>query len=259
MNKRSLSFLVFLAATALANPVHALYIGDGSGNLWNLDTDTNTSTKVGNSAMGAMYDIALDPISGNLYGVTKLGKQLALIDQTTGAATKVGGWTGAFINGLTFNSAGTLYGTGNNWLYTIDLVTGAATAVGATGFNSSGDIAFDFSGNLFLSATGGSGGDRLVSLDTTTGVGTQIGSIGYYGVYGLSFSDSTLLGFTSNGRTLTIDTSTGLGTQVTTNGIAAYGADGVGGVAQVPEPSVLALLGVGLVSVGFGRKRRRNL
>jgi len=244
--------LAFAATITCATQAQAVFIGDVSGNLYDLDTTTNTSILIGNSGMGAMYDIALDPISNLLYGVTGSGT-LESINQTTGAATSIGS-TGAFINGLTFSSTGTLYGSGGTGLYTINLGSGSASSVGSTGYSSSGDLAFDNLGNLFMSATGGSG-DLLVSLNTATGSGTLIGDIGVNNVYGLNFSGSTLYGFTAGGTTLDIDMVTGAGTELASNGIAAYGADGVGGVADLTEPTTLALLGMGVAGLASRRKK----
>ncbi len=75
-NQRSLLVLVFCAFLGMANPAHAVFIGDGSGNLFNLNVATNTSTLIGNSGIGAMFDIALDPTTNILYGVTGGGFDL---------------------------------------------------------------------------------------------------------------------------------------------------------------------------------------
>jgi hypothetical protein len=251
--KQLLSSLMFSAFLAAANPVHAVYIGDSSGGLYDLDVTTNSSTYLGNSGVGAMFDIALNPLTNMMYGVTGIGN-LYSINTTNGAASFIGG-TGAFINGLTFDSSGTLFGSGGTSLFTVNLTTGAASTVGSTGFNSSGDIAFDSLGNLFLSATG-SGGDQLVTVNSTTGAGSLVGSLGFSSVYGLNYWDSTLYGFTLFGQTITIDTTTGSGTYLATNSIRANGADGVGGVVDVPEPASIALIGLGLFGLGFARRMK---
>ena len=249
MKIRSLSVSIVAAFLLVANPVNATLIGTSNGGLYDLDVATNTATFIGNTER-VMFDSALDPITNILYGIAG-GNTLVSIDTSTAATTTIG-TSAAFVNGLTFDSAGTLYGTGGTGLYTINLLNGLASLVGNTGYTSSGDIAFDSGGNLFMSATGG---DRLVSLNVGTGAGTLIGNIGFGTVYGLNFSGSTLYGFTLSGATITIDTGSGLGTFFATNGLRANGADGVGGV-SVPEPGTLALLGIGLLGMGISRRRK---
>ncbi len=242
-----------LIACAGVTSAHATLIGDSTGDLWDYDVSTDSATLIGNS--GVMFDIALDPISDILYGVTG-GSRLYFIDQST-ASTSLIGNTAAFINGLTFSKDGTLYGTGSNRLYTIDLATGSANLIGAGSYSSSGDIAFDDSGNLYLSSTTGAG-DSLWSLDTSTGIGSLLGPTGFNNVYGLNYANSTLYGFTSSGFTIALDTLTGVGTSVSTNGIQAFGADGAGGVTNVSESSSIALFALGLIGLGLLRKKYKR-
>lgn len=238
-----------------ASPAQAVFVGDGNGGLWNLDVNTNDKTYLGLSGVGEMFDIALDPTTSVLYGVTQLA-ELYSIDQTNGGATLIG--STAYVTGLTFDSSGTLYGSGGTSVFTIDTSTGSSTLLGDTGgFISSGDLAFDSSGNLFMSAIGGLNGDRLISVDTTTGAGTLIGDIGLPNVFGLNFLDSVLYGFTAGRGTITIDTNTGSGTYVALNGIAATGADGAGGVTPVPIPAAVWLFGSGLLGlIGIARRKK---
>ena len=89
MKNRSLLALVFTALVVMVSPAQAVFIGDSRGNLWDLDVATNTSTNLGNSGVGAMFDIALDPTSNILYGITG-ARRFYSIDQTNGAASLIG-------------------------------------------------------------------------------------------------------------------------------------------------------------------------
>jgi hypothetical protein len=245
---KSILIAAGLSAAALVGTAQATLIGDSGGGLWDYDTATNNKTLIGNT--GTMFDIALDPYTNVLYGVQ--GSGLYTIDQTNASTARVG-TIGASINGLTFGSDGTLYGSGGHGLYSLNKSTGAANLIGTGAYVSSGDIAFDDAGNLFLSSSTGPL-DSLWSLDINTGNGTLIGNTGYNSVYGLNYLNGTLYGFTQSGLTLTLDTLTGTGTELFNNGIAAYGADGVGGV-SVPEPASIALIGLSLLGLAMSRRK----
>jgi hypothetical protein len=264
MKQRLLSVLLLLTFIAFANPVQAVFIGDSSGYLYTYDISSNSNTQIGYGGVGAWYDIASNPTDGELYGLAYNAgyEKLFSIDKLDGSTAAIGNALGNFINGLTFDSSGTLYASGSSFLYTIDLLSGNATSVGSTGFQSSGDLAFDSSGNLFMSATGGTNGsDRLISIDTTlsTGyLGSVVGNIGFDKVYGLNFTGSTLYGFTQDMETISIDTGTGAGALSANNSIAAWGADGAGGVNPVPEPATLILFGAGIIGLAGLRIRRKR-
>ncbi len=253
MHQRLKTLAVASGLLLSLTPAFATYIGDDTGGLWTLDVTTNTKSFIGNNGLGtSFFDIAMNPITGVLYGRTGDGR-LATVSTTTGAATVIGS-SSAFINGLTFDSSGTLYGSGNTTLYTVNIATGAATSIGSIGFSSSGDLAFSSNGTLYMSA-GGSSGDRLVSINPGTGAGSLIGNIGYTSVYGLNFENSTLYGFTLAGQTISINTTTGVGTFVANNGIRANGADGVGGVSVPDSGTTVAFMAMGLSGLAFARRR----
>ncbi len=248
---KSLKALFFLAASLPCISVQATYIGDSQGKLWHYDETTHSTDYIGQSQI--MFDIALNPTSGLLYGITG-GGSLYQID-TDDATTQYICKTNAFINGLTFNNQGDLFGAGGNSLYGINPNTASTTSIGSGSYDSSGDISFDDQGNLYLSSTGTST-DSLWLLDALTGIGTKLGSIGVKDIYGLNFANNTLYGFSLSGKTLALDTLTGQGTLISNNNVSAYGADGAGGVMAVNEPDSLMLLMLSLMGIGLlGHKR----
>jgi hypothetical protein len=194
-------------------------LGAGSdGNLYSIVPTAGATTLIG-PLPTVMSDIAA--YNGSLYGISlslySSNSVLYAIDPNSGAGTAVGSGTGAILNALTFGSSGTLYATGGDSLYTISTSTGYATLVGSGGgsgaYLSSGDLAFDFAGNLYLSSFTSSG-DQLFSLNPATGQGTLIGNLGFSDVYGLAYYNGTAYGFTAGGQVLTINLSTGVGTDI---------------------------------------------
>ena len=246
-----------LVGTASAAPI--LWVGDSSGNLGKVDVATGDVDIVGNMG-SAMTDIAFDS-SGNLFGIT-FGS-LFSINTDTAASTFIGNHSvGGGKNSLVFGSDGTLYAA-NRSLYSLNTGTGASTLIGSGGdsYNSSGDLAF-IGGDLFLSSTGGVGGDKLVGLDETNGEGTNIGSIGISAVYGLATDNNIDLYGVAGTSVFDIDTGTGSATL-----LASYGGKGLGTAwgsaffgesGAVPEPSIIALFGLGLFDIGLARRRKQN-
>jgi hypothetical protein len=108
-------------------------------------TLVGTITGVGDPDNGTVIiDIAIDPKSGNMYGVDIVTDTLVAIDKTTGEASTIGsiGFDANYSEGLDFDdTTGTLYFSGwdNNLseaiLYTIDTQTGLATAISPIGPN----------------------------------------------------------------------------------------------------------------------------
>ena len=120
-------------------------------------------------------DIAIDPVTGKIYATdfTFPGTNLYEISLINGPVL-IGPTSGLFINALEFDTAGTLYGWGDQNFVTIDVGTGAATLVGTTGLTSGGDLACDLDGTMY----GCSNDGRLARIDVQTGQSTTIGSHG---------------------------------------------------------------------------------
>jgi hypothetical protein len=235
-----------------------IYSGAADQNLYTIDPITGNTTLIGRLP-ALMYDIAA--LNGTLYGIDGNGggSRFYTINPSTGASTLIGN-TGHTLNGMV-GGGGKLYASGGDSLYTINPLTGTATLVGSGGgggtYNSSGDLEFDSSGNLYLTSLNG-GNDQLFRLSTANGQGTLIGSIGFGNVYGLAFTNGTMYGLTNPGgggtnRVLTINLTTGVGTQISTY---LQGTDGI--AVMTPEPATIGMLGLALMGLGVLRRFRSS-
>lgn len=129
-----------------------------SNDLFRFDISTGTSTRLGTT------DVVLDGLAfwkGTLFAVgQEQDAMLYTVDQTTAALTAIGSLGLAndnLFSGLTFGLDGTLYGSINDRLYTINTMTGAASELDPTvldtGFASVSGLAF--SGGSAVPDTGG--------------------------------------------------------------------------------------------------------
>lgn len=248
INTLSLLAVVSAAGISLCSALPAqaatAFLGSSKGDFGTVDTDTGAFTSIGNTVDVEFFDIATYNATLG-YGVTGRGDfySINLADASTTLIGNIG--RGAFINGLGFDNSGNLFGTGGNQLYSIDLGTGVANSVATIrGFRSSGDIAFD--GSKFFATSRsrsrgrrGRGGrsDTLFSFDSEGNNLTKIGSIGFEDVYGLTYQEGTLFGFTDNKKILTINTTTGKGTKIAKiDGIEGR-VFGAAPQQEVPEPA----------------------
>jgi outer membrane protein assembly factor BamB len=93
---------------------------------------TGAATPVGviGSDLGAVADVAVDPTTGTVYGISTCGS-LHTINPATGAGTILPNPPGvACIEGIVFDAAGVLYGVSEtrDGFFVIDKNTGAVTA-----------------------------------------------------------------------------------------------------------------------------------
>jgi hypothetical protein len=131
-----------------------------------------------------LTDIAIDPTTGIMYGISGFNQKFYTINTSTGQAVQTGSTGIGFANGGGFASdrTGALFGISYFSFYNFNNTTGLATLIGLT---SLGNLikAADFNpSNVFYGLEGGGGIDNthLRWLDTcsvTTGHCTRVGAI----------------------------------------------------------------------------------
>lgn len=150
-------FVVFCSAFAKAQSVNTAYLCLSNGDVVLADLSNCSSTVVATNGQ-SMFDIAEGDTADTLYGIRN--NDLFLIDLNTGNFTLLGslnviGFNGSFrVDSLVKESTGVLLGVnknGNGELFRINVGNLTATNLGATGFNSAGDLTY-FQGDLYLSA-----------------------------------------------------------------------------------------------------------
>jgi hypothetical protein len=201
-------------------------LGD-QNHLYTINPDTGSCTMIGSGFTPVLngIDYGFNAGTSQLYVSSDLGQNLT-INPTTGTATAGANYTGAVIDALAYNYANTLfYGVSavNHSLYQVNPVTGATTLIGPTGVAFVDRIGFDISGATgtpyFSGTVGGVGGQtEFFTVNLGTGAMTLVGDVG-------------------------------------TPGEFSSGLDSIA-VAQVPEPSTVALLAIGGLLFGLLRRKK---
>ena len=146
-------------------------------------------TYLGGSLGTRLSDIAIDPFTFIMYGVSGSTKYFYTVDKRSGVATRIGNTNlpPKRGGGLAADAIGVLYGTNDSKLFVYDKDTGAATTIGDMNLPFYVDaLAFSAAGVLYGIEGGGStadGGDDpvgnrerwLVVIDTVTGLGVELG------------------------------------------------------------------------------------
>ncbi len=225
----SLEWRDLLSAAPAAAPT--LWADDTQGRLFTVNVGTGATHVVG-TMPAVMWDIAYDA-KGNLYGVDGASGSSSLwkINPANASATRIGA-LGAQVNSLVFATNGTLYAAGSS-LYKVSTTSGKGTKVGTglSGYSSAGDLAFDASGNMFLSTSN----NNLVKVNPSTGTATKVGALGFNEVYGMAYGPNHVLYGLSNttDQIFSVNTSTGKG--AVTASFANKGVSGVNGSTFVGE------------------------
>jgi hypothetical protein len=228
-----------------------------------IDESTGTGASVGPSNINFLNSLARD--KNNVFwsaGMPNgdLRNHLISIDPVTGAGS-VGpllnfGAYDTYISALAISPSNVLYGMAtNDYLFTIDTQTGMGTFVGQVDHYQIGIQAMAFApdGTLYGWGVMNYG---LITINPATGAFTDVNpSVGASDIQGMTFGpDGTLYGVRDS--LYRIDKTTGITTRISSGG----GFADVRGIAfmPVPEPSTLALLGIGALGLpGYAWRRRR--
>jgi len=169
---------IFYGATTTSSPTDPNY-------LVIVDPATALVIPIGPFGVGALLtDIAIDPMTGIMYGVSGNNQKFYTVNTTTGLATQAGSTLLGFQNGggLAADSTGALFGVDNFSFYSYNKTNGNATLIGATGLGNLVKAADFDSNNVFYGLEGGGGVDNLHlrwldTCDVTTGACTRVGPI----------------------------------------------------------------------------------
>ncbi len=157
---RCFMLLFFLGGwiSSVAQTPNLIYINDGNNDIYTVNPENCSKTLVGNTGTGSttFLDIAIDPTTGIMYGISNGMGDLYTINTSNASANFIGTTGLENATSLTCDANGTLYAaigaTGiTNDLYTINKATGSATSLGnlGAGIFSAGDLTF-INGSLYL-------------------------------------------------------------------------------------------------------------
>jgi hypothetical protein len=195
-----------------------LAIGGYTDELWDITTPPGSKIVDVGDRDGVDAGLSYDPVSGNLYNVQGGG----------GPPSR---------------------------LYIIDMITGSATLVGSSPTVFADSLGIDRSGNAY--AIDSYTTESLYSVNLSNGELTLIGPTGVtMPQSGLCFDSSGVLWAIGGGKTYTMNTSTGEATFMADVTFQGNPLSGFEGLAIVPEPSTLALLGVAALGLFWYRRKR---
>lgn len=227
--------------------------------LYDIDTGTGAAGLVNSfpSEFTQVTAMAYDPISGNLYGISRITDSLIIIDPADASISVVGDLgIDAVAGGLAYDvNSQTMYYAhipstlDETSLYSINTSTGAATLIGLAGDPLTlNGLTFDPNSNTLYGSSGATG--QLYTLNTSTGEATAVGALGIpdFGDHGLAYdavNDILYISDAVNNPSLwTVNTSTGAASEVGTLGqpISALAYENP---IPVPEPVSLTLILLG--------------
>lgn len=122
-----------------------LYCATNTGNLYKYYPGSGDTDYVGNTGISNLYGISINPLNGQLWGIS-LNNKIYKIDKLTGVSEQIGIPGFSLTPSITFDGNGNLYGlsglgTQVGTLIKYDTATGTAVSIGSTGFKAVNGIA----------------------------------------------------------------------------------------------------------------------
>ena len=168
---------ILYAATSGQSPTRPSYLAT-------VDPATALVTPIGPFGDRALTDLAIDPTTGTMYGISGFDQKFYTINTSTGQAVQTGSTGIGFANGGGFAAerTGALFGFSNFSFYSFNKTTGMATLIGPTGLRNLVKAADFNPSNMLYSLEGGGGVDNthlrwLDRCEVTTGTCTRVGQI----------------------------------------------------------------------------------
>ncbi len=168
---------IFYAATSGQSPTRPSYLAT-------VDPATALVTPIGPFGDRALTDLAIDPTTGTMYGISGFDQKFYTINTSTGQAVQTGSTGIGFANGGGFaaDRTGALFGFSNFSFYSFNKTTGMATLIGPTGLRNLVKAADFNPSNMLYALEGGGGVDNthlrwLDRCEVTTGTCTRVGQV----------------------------------------------------------------------------------
>lgn len=214
-------------------------IHDDGGDVFTVDLDGGMALEYIATTDEVMSDMAFSP-QGELYGVTlpwwggnsylysflsDFESATPSIETESVLAIATEASEPLYLNGLTFSPAGEMFAIGSKFpvphsntgfLFRIDPETGTAEEVleltdAGVDYSSSGDLAFDSDGNLYVTTVSG----HLLRIPPEQGSFEMVGNTGQADLFGLTYGPAPLLyAFDYNEGVYRLDPATGEATKV---------------------------------------------
>lgn len=223
----------------------------GVQSLYRIDAETGAATLVGPTGLRQVAGVTWDRLGERLLALTVQG-DLYRLDLTTGASELVRDGTFGVPEGSLALVGSTPVTTIGDNLHALG--SDGWQLVGPSGLPAGSDVSGLelVGGGLFGLALNGSAPDTLVLFDVATGAATHVGETGTNtgSVAGLAFDfNRGGLFMTDSVSLFAVNTAGGVATL-----IGSHGVGGFSGIAYVPGPTALGVLGA--AAIGLGRRRR---